>query len=217
MRDISSGREWRIREEFQVKSNQGSSNGHKIWTSRVSHRLSFTVCSAPSRFRIKHPESLLLLSLFFNGDGLPHPSRREIQALCKKNKIPANMTNLAMANALAALQQVFLCFPLFSLASSYWLVKNDACNISGMQSLGYCPLQLAEFFSCKPISCIVIRLCSTHPLEDVSINNRRWVNRLGKGLIRQGSVSFKSPISSLASDFPFIDLSCALPFHSRMN
>ncbi|XP_031393721.1 uncharacterized protein LOC116205300 isoform X3 [Punica granatum] len=35
-------------------------------------------------------------------------SRRELQALCKKNKIPANMTNLAMADALASLplQQV---------------------------------------------------------------------------------------------------------------
>ncbi|GAB2221809.1 hypothetical protein Droror1_Dr00012999 [Drosera rotundifolia] len=29
--------------------------------------------------------------------------RRELQALCKRNKIPANMTNLAMANALQAL------------------------------------------------------------------------------------------------------------------
>ncbi|KAK4788465.1 hypothetical protein SAY86_019784 [Trapa natans] len=33
-------------------------------------------------------------------------SRRELQVLCKKNKIPANMTNLAMADALATLQQV---------------------------------------------------------------------------------------------------------------
>ncbi|GAB2209670.1 hypothetical protein Droror1_Dr00026891 [Drosera rotundifolia] len=29
--------------------------------------------------------------------------RRELQALCKRNKIPANMTNLVMANALQAL------------------------------------------------------------------------------------------------------------------
>ncbi|KAL5054887.1 hypothetical protein RYX36_035569 [Vicia faba] len=35
--------------------------------------------------------------------GLP---RKELQALCKKNKIPANMTNVAMADALAALPQV---------------------------------------------------------------------------------------------------------------
>ncbi|KAL3731870.1 hypothetical protein ACJRO7_028695 [Eucalyptus globulus] len=33
-------------------------------------------------------------------------SRRDLQVLCKKNKIPANMTNVAMANALAALQHV---------------------------------------------------------------------------------------------------------------
>lgn len=33
-------------------------------------------------------------------------SRRELQALCKKNKIPANMTNAAMADALKALQHV---------------------------------------------------------------------------------------------------------------
>lgn len=33
-------------------------------------------------------------------------SRKELQALCKKNKIPANMTNIAMANALADLPQV---------------------------------------------------------------------------------------------------------------
>ncbi|XP_051121175.1 uncharacterized protein LOC127244738 [Andrographis paniculata] len=33
-------------------------------------------------------------------------SRRELQALCKKNKIPANITNVAMADALKALQIV---------------------------------------------------------------------------------------------------------------
>ncbi|KAK4403739.1 hypothetical protein Sango_0742500 [Sesamum angolense] len=33
-------------------------------------------------------------------------TRRELQALCKKNKIPANMTNAAMADALKALQLV---------------------------------------------------------------------------------------------------------------
>ncbi|KAB1205516.1 hypothetical protein CJ030_MR7G026009 [Morella rubra] len=33
-------------------------------------------------------------------------ARKELQALCKKNKIPANMTNVAMADALQALQQV---------------------------------------------------------------------------------------------------------------
>ncbi|XP_030935194.1 uncharacterized protein LOC115960431 isoform X3 [Quercus lobata] len=33
-------------------------------------------------------------------------ARKELQALCKKNKIPANMTNVAMANALQALQNV---------------------------------------------------------------------------------------------------------------
>ncbi|XP_059459589.1 uncharacterized protein LOC132189087 isoform X2 [Corylus avellana] len=33
-------------------------------------------------------------------------ARRELQALCKNNKIPANMTNVAMADALKALQHV---------------------------------------------------------------------------------------------------------------
>ncbi|OVA18463.1 hypothetical protein BVC80_1833g141 [Macleaya cordata] len=33
-------------------------------------------------------------------------SRRELQSLCKKNKIPANMTNIAMADALSALPNV---------------------------------------------------------------------------------------------------------------
>ncbi|KAK9144190.1 hypothetical protein Sjap_004093 [Stephania japonica] len=33
-------------------------------------------------------------------------ARRELQTLCKKNKIPANMTNVAMADALAALANV---------------------------------------------------------------------------------------------------------------
>ncbi|KAJ7982695.1 Zinc finger, CCHC-type [Quillaja saponaria] len=33
-------------------------------------------------------------------------SRKELQALCKKNKIPANITNVAMAEALKALQHV---------------------------------------------------------------------------------------------------------------
>ncbi|XP_027912052.1 uncharacterized protein LOC114170711 [Vigna unguiculata] len=33
-------------------------------------------------------------------------SRKQLQALCKKNKIPANITNVAMADALAALDQV---------------------------------------------------------------------------------------------------------------
>lgn len=33
-------------------------------------------------------------------------SRRDLQALCKKNKIPANMTNVAMADALQALETV---------------------------------------------------------------------------------------------------------------
>ncbi|KAI3933497.1 hypothetical protein MKX01_022076 [Papaver californicum] len=33
-------------------------------------------------------------------------ARRELQALCKKNKIPANMTNVAMADALSSLTQV---------------------------------------------------------------------------------------------------------------
>ena len=33
-------------------------------------------------------------------------TRRELQTLCKKNKIPANMTNVAMADALKALQNV---------------------------------------------------------------------------------------------------------------
>jgi hypothetical protein len=35
-------------------------------------------------------------------------SRRELQTLCKKNKIPANITNVAMADALSALPQVNL-------------------------------------------------------------------------------------------------------------
>lgn len=35
-------------------------------------------------------------------------SRKQLQALCKKNKIPANITNVAMADALAALNQVNL-------------------------------------------------------------------------------------------------------------
>ena len=33
-------------------------------------------------------------------------ARKELQALCKKNKIPANMTNVAMADALTALENV---------------------------------------------------------------------------------------------------------------
>ncbi|KAK7404299.1 hypothetical protein VNO78_05083 [Psophocarpus tetragonolobus] len=33
-------------------------------------------------------------------------SRKQLQALCKKNKIPANITNVAMADALAALPEV---------------------------------------------------------------------------------------------------------------
>ncbi|KDP21791.1 hypothetical protein JCGZ_00578 [Jatropha curcas] len=33
-------------------------------------------------------------------------ARKELQALCKKNKIPANMTNVAMADALKALEKV---------------------------------------------------------------------------------------------------------------
>ncbi|KAL9296191.1 hypothetical protein ACSQ67_022087 [Phaseolus vulgaris] len=33
-------------------------------------------------------------------------ARKQLQALCKKNKIPANITNVAMADALAALDQV---------------------------------------------------------------------------------------------------------------
>ncbi|KAK7308890.1 hypothetical protein RJT34_05208 [Clitoria ternatea] len=33
-------------------------------------------------------------------------SRKELQTLCKKNNIPANVTNIAMANALSALHQV---------------------------------------------------------------------------------------------------------------
>ncbi|KAL2228099.1 UNVERIFIED_CONTAM: hypothetical protein Sindi_1789600 [Sesamum indicum] len=36
----------------------------------------------------------------------PAQTRRELQALCKKNKIPANVTNAAMADALKALQLV---------------------------------------------------------------------------------------------------------------
>lgn len=35
--------------------------------------------------------------------------RRDLQALCKKNKIPANITNVAMADALAALDIVSIC------------------------------------------------------------------------------------------------------------
>lgn len=33
-------------------------------------------------------------------------ARRELQALCKKNKIPANITNVAMADALQSLEFV---------------------------------------------------------------------------------------------------------------
>ncbi|GFY81227.1 hypothetical protein Acr_01g0010360 [Actinidia rufa] len=36
--------------------------------------------------------------------GLQSLARRELQALCKKNKIPANLTNIAMADALQALE-----------------------------------------------------------------------------------------------------------------
>lgn len=41
-------------------------------------------------------------------DSLP---RRDLQFFCKQNKIPANMTNIAMADALKALEIVsFFCF-----------------------------------------------------------------------------------------------------------
>lgn len=48
-------------------------------------------------------------------------ARKELQALCKKNKIPANMTNVAMADALQALQQVncFLVSILISLLARF--------------------------------------------------------------------------------------------------
>ena len=37
-------------------------------------------------------------------------SRKQLQTLCKKNKIPANIANVAMADALAALNKVNLSF-----------------------------------------------------------------------------------------------------------
>jgi hypothetical protein len=48
-------------------------------------------------------------------------SRRELQTLCKKNKIPANITNVAMADALSALPQVNLS-PFFSSFSIHFFV-----------------------------------------------------------------------------------------------
>lgn len=46
-------------------------------------------------------------------------TRRQLQALCKANKIPANMTNLAMADALSALDNV----------SSFILLSFFECSI----------------------------------------------------------------------------------------
>lgn len=37
-------------------------------------------------------------------------TRKELQTLCKKNKIPANITNIAMADALSDLQYVSFLF-----------------------------------------------------------------------------------------------------------
>lgn len=54
-------------------------------------------------------------------------TRRELQTLCKKNKIPANITNVAMADALKALQFVsFLspdsCFVCCSFGNRYLFI-----------------------------------------------------------------------------------------------
>jgi hypothetical protein len=40
-------------------------------------------------------------------------SRKELQDLCKKNKIPANLTNIAMADALKVLDKVRTKYNLF--------------------------------------------------------------------------------------------------------
>ncbi|KAK4793284.1 hypothetical protein SAY86_023719 [Trapa natans] len=60
-------------------------------------------------------------------------SRRELQALCKKNKIPANMTNLAMADALAALPQLEGLEELLSQTESNTeqLLRTDPCVTAG--------------------------------------------------------------------------------------
>lgn len=86
-----------------------------------------SLCSALSLFSFSQKAKQLVLTLRSSAHSLTHPpmemdfhtlSRRELQALCKKNKIPANMTNVAMADALAALHQVVLCFSFFRSVSS---------------------------------------------------------------------------------------------------
>ena len=57
---------------------------------------------------------LLLLSCEFWAMDFHSLARRELQALCKNNKIPANMTNVAMADALKALQHVIFFLELFN-------------------------------------------------------------------------------------------------------
>lgn len=46
-------------------------------------------------------------------------TRKELQTLCKKNKIPANITNVAMADALKALEIVSFTFFFFQLLSIF--------------------------------------------------------------------------------------------------
>lgn len=67
----------------------------------------------PSSFILSlRTSSLSFLSSHYFSQKLPLPmdfhslARRDLQALCKKNKIPANLTNLAMADALQSLKSV---------------------------------------------------------------------------------------------------------------
>ncbi|KAB5512312.1 hypothetical protein DKX38_029340 [Salix brachista] len=72
-----------------------------------SHNTSLTTAATETEPAPKVSKSILFFVLIFSSKMDFHSlSRKELQDLCKKNKIPANMTNIAMADALEALDKV---------------------------------------------------------------------------------------------------------------
>ncbi|KAI3728648.1 hypothetical protein L6452_17287 [Arctium lappa] len=77
----------------------GKNKGRRLVGGGGSFSLIFDSSSSssnPNRFHFSNPKLMDFQSL----------NRRELQALCKFNKIPANMTNVAMADALKSLETV---------------------------------------------------------------------------------------------------------------
>ncbi|KAJ6762382.1 ASPARTIC/GLUTAMIC ACID-RICH PROTEIN [Salix koriyanagi] len=113
-------------------------------------------------------------------------SRKELQDLCKKNKIPANMTNIAMADALEALDKVEGLLEEFTNVSARQKMESTAMEIVEQQEKNNVPKTPATRSSRRMAPAVSARGKVEAQKEQKSVqrvyNTRSAVRLLEKGM-----------------------------------